>query len=172
MIAAQKPSMPRQLRVQAPSSQRGVTLIVGLIMLLLITLLVAGAFTLSTSNLKSVGNMQVREESIAAANQAIERLISSPFTNALGAQTFTVDIDKNGTDDYSVYIKKPECTRALQATFDLPSDVELNVTSGSSWNTDWDIDATVTDASSGSSVRVRQGIRVLLAQAQKESVCP
>ena len=49
-------------------SQRGITLFVGLIMLVLITLMVTSAFTLSTSNLKSVGNMQARDEAIAAAD--------------------------------------------------------------------------------------------------------
>ncbi|UUZ64284.1 hypothetical protein LP417_03665 [Polaromonas sp. P1-6] len=38
--------------------QSGATLVVALIMLTLITLLVVNAFTLSSSNLKAVGNMQ------------------------------------------------------------------------------------------------------------------
>jgi hypothetical protein len=42
---------------------------------------------------------------------------------------------------------------------------------GSTWNTDWDIDATVTDNATGAKVRVRQGIRVLLSDAQKTTVC-
>jgi Tfp pilus assembly protein PilX len=159
------------LSAQTPCSQKGVTLVVGLIMLVMITLLMASAFTLSSSNLKSVGNMQVREEAVAAANHAIERLISSPFTNALGKQTYTVDINHDGKDDYTVDIAVPVCTRALQATSEKPSDVELEMSSGSTWNTDWDIDATVTDAASGSSIRVRQGVRVLLSQTQKESAC-
>lgn len=174
MSAMQRLPTPRQLSRKTRYSQRGVTLVVGLIMLVLITLIVASAFTLSSSNLKSVGNMQVREEAIAAANHAIERLISSPFTNALGAQSFKVDINKDGTDDYTVAIAVPDCTRALQATPAVPSDVELgpDMSSGSTWNTDWDIDATVTDSASGSFVRVRQGVRVLLTQTQKESACP
>lgn len=174
MTARLKLPMRRRMRLQTSGHQRGATLIVGLIMLVLITLIVAGAFTLSSSNLKSVGNMQVREEAIAAANQAAERLISSPFTSALGAQSFTVDINKDGTDDYTVAMAVPTCTRALQATSAAPSDVELgpDMSSGSTWNTDWDIDATVTDSASGASVRVRQGVRVLLTQTQKDTACP
>lgn len=165
----------RQARQPAGvARQRGATLIIGLIMLVLITLIVVNAFTLSSSNLKSVGNMQVREEAVAAANQAVERLISSPFTNSLGAQSFTVDINKDGTDDYTVAVAVPSCIRALQATAAAPSDVEMGaaMSSGSTWNTEWDIDATVTDPASGASVRVRQGVRVLLTQTQKETACP
>ncbi len=155
-------------------AQRGATLIIGLIMLVLITLIVVNAFTLSSSNLKSVGNMQVREEAIAAANQAAERVISSNFTNALGAQSFTVDINKDGTDDYTVSVAIPVCKRALQAASASPSDVEMgaSMSSGAKWNTEWDIDSTVTDAASGASVRVRQGVRVLLEQAVKDTACP
>jgi hypothetical protein len=42
---------------------------------------------------------------------------------------------------------------------------------GQTWNTDWDIDATVADAASGAAVRVREGVRVLLSQTQKNAVC-
>lgn len=165
---------PRAKWSAGAASQRGATLIVGLIMIVLITLIVVNAFTLSSSNLKSVGNMQVREEAIAAANKAVEQLISSPFTNSLGTQSFTVDINKDGADDYTVAVAVPTCIRALQATAAAPSDVELGaaMSAGSTWNTEWDIDATVTDSASGASVRVRQGVRVLLSQTQKEAACP
>lgn len=160
-------------RLAEPRRQRGATLIIGLIMLVLITLIVVNAFTLSASNLKSVGNMQVREEAIAAANLAAERLISSNFTNALGTQSFTVDINKDGTDDYTVALAIPVCKRATQGATAAPSDAEMGAAmSGSTWNTDWDIDATVTDTASGATIRVRQGVRVLLTQSQKDTACP
>ena len=65
-----------------------------LIVLTLITLVVVSAFTLSSSNLKAVGNMQARDESVAAADQAIELVISSAFTDAPVAQEVNVDINK------------------------------------------------------------------------------
>ncbi len=164
----------KRLRLQTSGTQRGATLVVGLIMLVLITLIVTSAFTLSLSNLKSVGNMQVREEALAAANQAVERLISAPFTDALGAQEFKVDINKDGNDDYTVAVAVPTCIRALKAVTAAPSDVELppELSSGSTWNTEWDIDAVVTDSASGAAVRVRQGVRVRLSQTKKDAACP
>ena len=160
--------------LSGPGRQRGATLIIGLIMIVLITLIVVNAFTLSSSNLKSVGNMQVREEGVAAANQAVERLISSPFTNSLGSQTFTVDINKDGTDDYTVAVATPTCIRASQARAAAPSDVELGeaMSSGSTWNTDWQVDATVSDSATGASVQIKQGVRVLLSQSEKDIKCP
>lgn len=163
-------------RSRAPraAAQRGATLIIGLILLVLITLIVVNAFTLSSTNLKSVGNMQVREEALAAANQAVEQVISSNFTGSLVDQTVTVDINKDDTADYTVVVEAPDCIRATQATFAAPSDVELGagMSAGSTWNTDWDLSATVSDGATGASVRVRQGVRVLLSQSQKAAACP
>ncbi len=56
--------------------QQGAALLIGMIMLLLITLTVTAAFNLSSSNLKSVGNLQTRNEAVAAANRAIEEVAS------------------------------------------------------------------------------------------------
>ncbi|MGE5087655.1 MAG: hypothetical protein ACM3QY_00905, partial [Candidatus Levyibacteriota bacterium] len=61
------------------SRQRGVTMIVGLIMLVLLTLLVLASFQLGKTNLEIVGNAQDRGDSIASAQQTIEAAISSPL---------------------------------------------------------------------------------------------
>ncbi len=153
-------------------NQRGVTLFVGLIMLVLITLMVTSAFTLSTTNLKSVGNMQAKDEAVAAANQAIEELLSSSFTDAPGAVNIDVDINNDGTADYLVAIGAPTCIRAsiesaaVKSSGSLPSMSTVN-----SYNTIWDIEATVNDAKTGVKTTVRSGTRVLLTQAQKDDVC-
>lgn len=155
--------------------QTGATLVVGLIMLLLFTLMVSSTFVLSTTNLKAVGNMQSRDEAVAAANTAIERLIESPFTDDPAAESINIDINSDRATDYVVSIAKPICTEAVE----VPAAVdgrESGVRSGivtppSQWNTLWDITATVTDAVSGASIKVRSGVRVLLAQAKKNAVC-
>lgn len=157
-----------------PVRQQGVALVVGMMMLVIITIIVLGAYSLSTSNAKSVGNMQVRKESIAAANMAVEKLISSPFTNSLGAQSFDVDINMDGVVDYVVNIAVPVCQRAIKASDANPSDVELgaDMSSGADWFTDWDIDARVSDVATGADIRVRQGVRVMLDETKKSTVCP
>lgn len=153
--------------------QRGATLIIGLIMIVLITLIVVNAFTLSSSNLKSVGNMQVRDESIAAANQAIEQVMGSSFTTAPAAESINVDINKDDTVDYVVSLAAPTCIRAITAASSEGCDSEHpELCTGSTWHTEWELDATVKDAATGASVRVRQGARVLLSDTEKNSVCP
>ena len=162
--------------VALPRAQRGVTLVVGLIMLVLVTLLVTSAFILSGSNLKSVGNMQFRDEALAAANRAVEQVIGSAFATAPGAEDINVDIDNNGTTDYVVHMAQPQCIRAFQNSITSSSSLSLppSMSTSSSWNTVWDLDATVTGSenSGGASMHVRQGVRILLTQAQRDAVCP
>jgi type II secretory pathway pseudopilin PulG len=163
-------------RVALPRAQRGVTLVIGLIMLVLITLIVTSAFILSGSNLKSVGNMQFRDEAVAAANRAIEQVLGSAFTAAPTGEDVPVDIDNDGTTDYVVHITQPQCIRATVDTFAPPSSSSLpaSMSTASTWNTVWDVDATVTGSENagGAQVHVRQGARVLLTQTQKDAVCP
>lgn len=156
----------------AARRQRGATLIIGLIMLVLITLIVVNAFTLSASNLKSVGNMQVREEAIAAANLATEQVMSSPFTDAPTAQDINVDINNDGINDYVVAVEAPTCIRAVVASAPGRSQIGFSTGGGgSTWHTEWDINSRVTDTASGASVQIRQGVRVQISDVQKNLVC-
>jgi type II secretory pathway pseudopilin PulG len=153
-------------------AQRGATLVVALIMLTLITLVVVSAFTLSSSNLKAVGNMQARDESIAAANQAIELVVSSSFTDLPVAQEVNVDINKDGTTDYTVAIAVPKCVKAIEVPNPDKCDETLKaLCAENNWYTNWDLQATVGDAASGASAVVHQGVRVKLTNSQKTAVC-
>ena len=95
-------------------------MIVGLVMLVLITLTVIAAFTLSQANLKAVGNIQMRNEAVAAANRAIEEVVTSllpataPYATPVETQS-DVDINNDGTVDYKVKILAPVCVRAALA---------------------------------------------------------
>lgn len=157
--------------IASSQAQRGATLIVGLIMLLLLTLTIGSAFTLSGTNLKSVGNMQMRDEALAAANAAIEELLALDFVGT-GNQTIPVDINKDGTDDYQVQIAAPSCVRVTIADAASPSSVNLAALSSDTWHTVWQIEGTATNLASGTSVKVREGVRVLLTDAQKKTHCP
>lgn len=159
----------RSRRAQA---QQGATLVVALIVLTLITLLVVNAFTLSSSNLKAVGNMQARDEAIAAANQAIELVVSSSFTDAPVKQEVNVDINKDGATDYTVTVEKPKCIRATEVPNPDKCDEDLKaLCAENNWHTSWDLQATVGDAASGASAVVHQGVRVKLTNSQKKAVC-
>lgn len=153
------------------NKQRGVTLFMGMIMLVLITLMVTSAFMLSNTNLRAVGNMQAKEEAIAAANVAIEQVLSSPFTTAPAAETVEVDINNDGTSDYTVSIARPICISAAVDTQGARSSVVLAGMTISSWNTVWDMTAEVNDNKTGAKTTVNAGIRVLLTETQKNAVC-
>ncbi len=152
-------------------SQRGATLLVAMVMLVLLTLMVSSAFTLSTTNLKSVNNMQMREEAMAAANSAIELVISSAFTTSPAGEEIAIDMNNNGTTDYTVTVAAPQCVSYTLAESASASSVTLGVMSDKTWDTLWDIEATVNDAASGANMTVRQGILVRLADAQKTNLC-
>jgi hypothetical protein len=153
-------------------SQRGSALIISLIMLLLLTLVVSGTFTLSGTNIKAVGNMQARDEAVAAANSALNQVLGSPFTVAPAAESIEVDINNDTVVDYTVSIATPACSRATIAQAAPLSSVTLPVMGVSIWNTVWDLEAEVTDPASGAEVTIRTGVRVLLTQAQCDAVCP
>lgn len=143
--------------------QRGATLVVGLIMLVTITLLVISAFSLSGGNLKAVGNMQYRNEAIAAANMAIEQTININFAAIDPANypaTIDIDIDQNDAIDYTVTIKAPVCLKATLAPVNVNSlsGVNSDVTNSSDYLTLWEIEATAQSQATGTSVVAKQGI--------------
>ena len=126
---------------------------------------------LSSTNLKAVGNMQSRNEALAAANMAINLMLSTAFTAAPAADTVHVDLNNDGTDDYQVQLAQPQCVQASLAAATAPSSVTLATMSRSTWNTVWEIRASVSDPVSGAATVVRSGVRVLLTQAEKDNVC-
>lgn len=171
------------MRAAALHRQRGVTLIVGLIMLILITLMVTTAFTLNTSNLKSVGNMQFRNESVSAANKAIEQVVGDSFPTGFitvpAATTVTYDINNDGNVDYRVGVAQPVCVEATQVAGSSGaggcSGIRGGILAGCSapnYSLLWDVRATVNDEVSGSSVVVRQGVRMEVTETQRNAVCP
>lgn len=159
-------------------SQRGAALIVCLILLMLITAMVASNFTLSSTNLKSVTNTQIRNEAIAAANTAIEQVLSSPFYVNPAPESVDVDINNDGITDYTVNFTAPYClSTGTISPASLPvSSLSLGSSFASTistyYETIFDLDATVIDNASGASVRVHQGVRKLLTQAQYTTACP
>lgn len=160
--------------VRGNLNQRGVaTIFVAMILLVLITLLVTTAYSLSTMNLKAVGNAQVRKEAIAAANKQIIFVADQTFWNPLNKEfPASIDINNDGATEYDVLVAAPTCVRATKANIQTTSSVTLPGFSAiDAWNTIWELDATATESASGTRVRVRHGVRVLMTEADKESYC-
>lgn len=156
-------------QMTTPQKQRGVTLVIGLIMLVLITLMVISAFMLSNTNLKAVGNMQFRDEAIAAANVAIERIVSDDFTLAPAAYDGPqdVDIDNDGTADYTVDVAIPTCIKSVGIKLLPVTDPDYSKCIAGEgvilcYETMWEIEATVSPtkaaAATGAVASIKQGI--------------
>lgn len=152
---------------------RGAALVVGLIMLVLVTLLVLTALNLGSANFKAVSNAQFRDEAIAAANAAIQMRLASTFEDPPGTSLLPVDLNGDGETDYNVAVT-PTCISATVAESADPSSLSLpaEMSLASTWNTVWDIAATVTDDNTGANVTIRAGVRVLLNQVDRDRSCP
>lgn len=144
--------------------QHGMTLVVSLIMLVVITLFVLSAIRLSTANLRTVGNMQARNEAAAASQRAIEDLLSStaPFI-APGSITTPVTVNVNKTA-YSVAVATPVCVKTEPVTGNSYYNSGLALQ-----DTYWDVQTTATNAKSGASVTTNQGVKVRL---NASALCP
>jgi len=129
--------------------QNGATLIVALIMLVMMTILAVSAINLSTINLKIVGNMQSQKEMDAAAQEAIEQVMSqytvftSPAATVVSTPmgpvqvTEAVCISRNVAKGYTAVVSGV-----------IPDD---NV---------WEIKASITDPLTGAKTILHQGVAI------------
>lgn len=146
--------------------QHGATLVTGLILLTLLMLSVSVAFLMSNTNLKSVGNMQSRAEAAAAAEAAVENLISTDTIFLAPAQT-NVPANAQGV---AVSIATPTCMTSVPVDAQSSGDPlyqlyqqGVSPTLGSGYVlTDWDIAATASNAATGASLETHQGVRIIL----------
>lgn len=100
---------PRQRMRTGGRAERGATLLVSMIFLVILSLLVVSAVKVSTLNTKMVGNMQSEKEADAAAMEAIEGVISTDFTQLPANRTITVDVGVKDSG-YVVTLPAPTCT--------------------------------------------------------------
>ncbi|HUP92029.1 MAG TPA: hypothetical protein VM074_07255 [Solimonas sp.] len=165
-------------RARSPQAQQGAALVVGLILLIMMTMLVVGAYSLSRVNQQAVSNMQFRDEAVSAANEAIEQVISTNFTVAPAAQTTLVDTNEDNQPDFQVAMAVPVCLSSTPVPAPSPPKssitlgVSFNQVAGTFFQTLWELRATVTDMNNtGTAVRVRQGVKALVNNAVNIASC-
>jgi hypothetical protein len=187
------------MRVAQPSSQRGVALFLVLILLIAMSWFALSGFRISGQHLQIVGNNQVRTQTLAAAQRAVEQTISSnAFTTdpaAVAAVPITTDIDGDGNDDFSAMLTPaPKCYRVrpiktAELDVSLVSDRQCLVSSGGGGtlverpgsapaggnslcsNSEWNISAAASDVKSGASITVNQGVAIRVAAADAATFC-
>jgi Tfp pilus assembly protein PilX len=147
--------------------QNGSTLIVGVIVLMLITMTVISAFKISQSHTQAVANTQFKDEALAAANLVLEEAISLSDIQTLTASDGTIpvryiDINRDGVNDLQVALAQPRCIRVEASGSsgeDMLSGEESGVANTGQSYVLWEIQADVTDATTGANVSVIQGFR-------------
>jgi Tfp pilus assembly protein PilX len=133
--------------------QRGVTLLVSLVMLVVLTIFAISSFNLSSINLRISGNFQQQRFMEATAQQALDQVIStnSAFNLTPSPQTLTV----NG---YAVSVSAPVCNYTKTATGYEKKEGDTLAPE----DTEWEVRATATDTTSGAKATVTQGLRIRL----------
>lgn len=139
--------------------QRGATLMVTLVMLIILTLFALTAFNLSGVNLKIVRNYQDQKSIEGVVQQAIEQVISTVTIFTAPAAT---DVCVNGTGGgctggYLVHLDKPTCNYLTPASGYTKKVGELTPE-----DTNWEVRASYTDALSKASIVIVQGVAVRL----------
>jgi hypothetical protein len=169
-------------------AQQGITLLVALIMLVMLTLLAVSSFRVSNTNLKVVAAAQGQGEASNAAQAAIDQVISSgnfaadPATVA--ATPIPVDVNNSGTPQYSVALSPiPKCLKSRPtdvSTLDITNPLDQGCFGSNKigqpptsvcYESVWEISAKTTDAVTGAAVTVRQGVSLRQSQTQVQNSC-
>lgn len=183
--------LPSGARTAFISSQKGSVLIVGVVMLTLLTFMVLSAFRMGKSNLQIVGNSQQKAQNYAAAQGAIERVISSPQLGTTPAaampnpcngvaNTACVDLNGDGVPDITVTVV-PTClstqpvsntvldySNAEDKSCTLGVNQDFGTTGASVGNSLcsnllWDVAANVRDDTTGGRFTANQGVAIRVA---------
>ncbi|HXN14899.1 MAG TPA: hypothetical protein VN878_00895 [Usitatibacter sp.] len=187
--------------MKAMRRQQGFTLLVGLIMLVLMTLFAVTAFNLGKSSLQIVGNMQQHNQVLAAAQGAIEDILSKQnffntpnavwVTPCKGPNTKCFDTNGSGKNDVVVtLVPAPRCVQAspiqnAQLNLALPQDVGCAVGTAQTFgvvgaatgaslcsNSVWEIVAKADDAVTQSTATITQGVSVRVSTDNIAQSCP
>ena len=166
--------------------QSGITLVMSLIMLVVLTLLVVSAIRFGNINLKIAGNAQTQVEATAAAQVGIERMLGA-ISAAEKIDTVAAQPDMSvstGALAYKVNVAKPVCvfskniaTTELDPTkagdklcFEAPdvdaplgSDGKPMAKPTACKDQQWDVAASIADAPTGAKVNMLQGVSLRVA---------
>jgi hypothetical protein len=169
-------------------AQRGITMLVALIMLVMVTLLAVSSFRASNTNLKVVASAQGLGEATNAAQAAIDQVLSSgnfaadPATVA--ATPIPVDVNNSGTPQYSVILSPiPRCLKSRPtnvSTLDIANPLDQGCFGSSKigqpatsvcYESVWEVTANTTDPVTQAQVTVRQGVSLRQSQTQVQNSC-
>lgn len=181
-------------------TQAGATLVVTLIFLLVMSLLAMSVFLMATTQLRIVGHQQSRQEALAAAQLALEQVLSAPGFASQPARAVSspVLVDLAGTAYRVDLTPAPTCLRVRTVknseldptlpqdracirtgSLDMPglvlaSDLATGQMADPSLcaQTDWHLRAQVADPRTGTTIAVHQGIALRVLESEASLLCP
>lgn len=138
--------------------QRGITLMVVLVMLVVLTLFGIAGINVSTSNLQVVGNMQARKANEAVAFQLVETTLSSIayFSNPSLAVTFTCPTGYDCDNLVSGETVNP----SRRCLFAAPAAGYSAVQPIVPEDTNWELRARIDDTVSAATTVLTQGVTI------------
>ncbi len=174
------------------SRQSGITLVVSLIMLVVLTLLVVSAIRFGNINLRIAGNAQTEAEAVAATQVAIEIMLKEVSTAtkvdevaaqptmvvSTGGASYTVNaakpvciLSKNilGTDLDPTKASDRPCIEGNDPDRPITSTGVLGAVASVCKDQQWDVSATLADSSSGAQITMLQGVALRVPAQVK---CP
>lgn len=172
--------------------QSGMTLVIALVMLVVLSLLVVSAIRFGNVNLKIAGNVQAETEAAAAAQVAVETTVALMVTTAnIGTIAEKPEmVVSTGGQSYKVKVEKPAClytsnidsakldeTKAADRVCFEGTDPDRQIRVDGSLSTapsacklqQWDVAASVDDPTSGAKVSMLQGVELRVGA---EVQCP
>lgn len=188
------------MKRQAASKQRGMALIVGLILLALMTVMALTSFNIGRTSMDIVGNLQRHNEVVSAANSAIQealsttRLFEAPgaifLTPCSGANTRCFDLNGDGTNDITVTLTPtPFCVQAQtvpNAALNLSDPDDAGCATGAAQtfgisgsatgnslcaNSVWEISAAASDPVTEAQVTVVEGAAIRVSTDDVGTTC-
>ena len=190
------------MSARLPTRQRGMTLLVALIMLVLMTLFAVTTFNLGKSSMQVVGNMQQRTQAMSAAQSTVEEVISSTDFTLTPASALRLpclgtpnrrcaDVNGSGGNDITVTLTPaPRCVSSKtipNASLNLSSTNDAGCSTGVSQNfgiigaatgdslcanSMWELNAVAVDNVTQARASVTQGVTVRVTSQSLATSCP
>lgn len=138
-------------------NQRGIALVMALVMLVVLSMIAVSSTRSANSSIRIVGNMQIQDEIETAAQAGIESVLSD-IANFTAPADRTVSVTVGATT-YDVAVHAPVCENSVEIS---GNSIKTTPPKMNYYN----VQADVTDARTGTSVTIHQGIRIALPPYQ------
>ncbi len=140
--------------------QRGTTLLIALIFLVILTLLAVSGMNTGVINLRTANNAQMMVEAEYAAQQQIEQVLNSVtgfITVAVAPTVTNVDVNGDSVTDFVVTTQPPKCLSIVPAP-----GYSYEFAASAPKDTVWEVVANASDSVFGATVTLRQGVKIRL----------